>query len=159
MNLTDSPTRPSVSSCFKLFSTTKKSKKGKLLPLLSDSVSRWTRREQADFYRTVSSFGVVYDQEKKTFDWTQFRVISRLDKKPDESLEHYFYSFVSMCRRVCRLPAWKDGGEGALPLYSQGDTEGQSLFSGYRVVLVIAIDMKTYVENSDKVGFPKPTNF
>jgi chromodomain-helicase-DNA-binding protein 6 len=65
----------------------------------------------------VSSFGVVYDQEKKTFDWTQFRIISRLDKKSDENLEHYFHSFVAMCRNVCRLPAWKDGGEKTLCHY------------------------------------------
>ena len=88
----------------------------------------------------MSSFGVVYNQEKKTFDWTQFRVISRLDKKSDESLEHYFYSFLSMCRSVCRLPAWKDGGEYALLLSPQGDREGKSLFSRYRVALVLAID-------------------
>lgn len=72
---------------------------------------RWTRREQADFYRTVSSFGVIYDPEKKIFDWTQFRSISRLEKKTDESLEKYFYSFVAMCRNVCRLPHWKEDGE------------------------------------------------
>uniref|UniRef100_A0A8D2QST1 Chromodomain helicase DNA binding protein 6 n=1 Tax=Zosterops lateralis melanops TaxID=1220523 RepID=A0A8D2QST1_ZOSLA len=71
---------------------------------------RWTRREQADFYRTVSSFGVIYDQEKKIFDWAQFRAISRLEKKTDESLEKYFYSFVAMCKNVCGLPLWKEDG-------------------------------------------------
>lgn len=63
------------------------------------------------FYRTVSSFGVIYDQEKKTFDWTQFRAISRLEKKTDESLEKYFYSFVAMCKNVCGLPLWKEDGK------------------------------------------------
>ncbi|XP_021424061.2 chromodomain-helicase-DNA-binding protein 6 isoform X3 [Oncorhynchus mykiss] len=72
--------------------------------------SRWTRREQADFYRTVSSFGVVYDPEKKTFDWSQFRSFARLERKTDESLERYFSSFVSMCRTACRLPPRKDEG-------------------------------------------------
>ncbi|KAG7236852.1 hypothetical protein INR49_000156 [Caranx melampygus] len=37
-------------------------------PLFLEWQRRWTRREQADFYRTVSSFGVVYDPERKTFD-------------------------------------------------------------------------------------------
>lgn len=73
-------------------------------------MSRWTRREQADFYRTVSSFGVVYDPEKKTFDWSQFRSFARLERKTDESLERYFSSFVSMCRTACRLPPRKDEG-------------------------------------------------
>lgn len=71
---------------------------------------RWTRREQADFYRTVSSFGVVYDPEKKVFDWRQFRIFARLERKTDESLERYFWSFVSMCRTACRLPPRKDEG-------------------------------------------------
>lgn len=83
---------------------------------------RWTRREQADFYRTVSSFGVIYDQEKKIFDWTQFRAISRLEKKTDESLEKYFYSFVAMCKNVCGLPLWKEDGEWKLHCLWRGNS-------------------------------------
>uniref|UniRef100_A0A8C6WVQ3 DNA helicase n=1 Tax=Neogobius melanostomus TaxID=47308 RepID=A0A8C6WVQ3_9GOBI len=64
----------------------------------------WTRREQADFYRTVSSFGVVYDPERKVYDWSQFRALARLERKTDESLERYFNSFVNMCRTACKLP-------------------------------------------------------
>ncbi|KAM5246730.1 chromodomain-helicase-DNA-binding protein 6 [Ctenodactylus gundi] len=97
---------------------------------------RWTRREQADFYRTVSSFGVVYDQEKKTFDWTQFRIISRLDKKSDESLEHYFHSFVAMCRNVCRLPAWKDGDTPDATIYVEPITEERAARTLYRIELL-----------------------
>lgn len=75
---------------------------------------RWTRREQADFYRTVSSFGVVYDPDKKVFDWRQFRIFARLERKTDESLERYFWSFVSMCRTACRLPPRNDEGRDGL---------------------------------------------
>ncbi|KAM8851002.1 LOW QUALITY PROTEIN: chromodomain-helicase-DNA-binding protein 7 [Spinachia spinachia] len=64
---------------------------------------RWTRREEADFYRVVSTFGVVYDTQRQTFDWAQFRAFARLDKKTDESLEKYYYSFIAMCKRVCRM--------------------------------------------------------
>ncbi|XP_051984358.1 chromodomain-helicase-DNA-binding protein 7-like isoform X1 [Xyrauchen texanus] len=64
---------------------------------------RWTRREEADFYRVVSTFGVVCDIHKQCFDWSQFRAIARLDKKTDESLEKYYFSFVAMCKRVCRM--------------------------------------------------------
>uniref|UniRef100_A0A671NGX0 Chromodomain-helicase-DNA-binding protein 7-like n=1 Tax=Sinocyclocheilus anshuiensis TaxID=1608454 RepID=A0A671NGX0_9TELE len=63
----------------------------------------WTRREEADFYRVVSTFGVVYDVHRQCFDWSQFRAFARLDKKTDESLEKYYYSFVAMCKRVCRM--------------------------------------------------------
>uniref|UniRef100_G3PPY4 Chromodomain helicase DNA binding protein 7 n=1 Tax=Gasterosteus aculeatus aculeatus TaxID=481459 RepID=G3PPY4_GASAC len=64
---------------------------------------RWTRREEADFYRVVSTFGVVYDTQRQRFDWAQFRAFARLDKKTDESLEKYYYSFIAMCKRVCRM--------------------------------------------------------
>uniref|UniRef100_A0A7N6C214 DNA helicase n=1 Tax=Anabas testudineus TaxID=64144 RepID=A0A7N6C214_ANATE len=64
---------------------------------------RWTRREEADFYRVVSTFGVVFDTQRQKFDWTQFRAFARLDKKTDESLEKYYYSFIAMCKRVCRM--------------------------------------------------------
>uniref|UniRef100_A0A8C9EFF5 Chromodomain helicase DNA binding protein 6 n=1 Tax=Phocoena sinus TaxID=42100 RepID=A0A8C9EFF5_PHOSS len=101
-----------------------------------EAQKRWTRREQADFYRTVSSFGVVYDQEKKTFDWTQFRIISRLDKKSDESLEHYFHSFVAMCRHVCRLPAWKDGGPPDPSICVEPITEERAARTLYRIELL-----------------------
>lgn len=77
------------------------------------SCLRWTRREQADFYRTVSSFGVVYDTDVKAFDWSQFRVLARLERKTDESLERYFNSFVNMCRTACKLPPRKDEGKNA----------------------------------------------
>lgn len=84
----------------------------------------------------MSSFGVVYDQEKKTFDWTQFRIISRLDKKSDESLEHYFYSFVAMCRNVCRLPTWKDGGPPDPSIYVEPITEERAARTLYRIELL-----------------------
>uniref|UniRef100_A0A3Q1BB71 Chromodomain helicase DNA binding protein 7 n=1 Tax=Amphiprion ocellaris TaxID=80972 RepID=A0A3Q1BB71_AMPOC len=64
---------------------------------------QWTRREEADFYRVVSTFGVVFDTQRQKFDWTQFRAFARLDKKTDESLEKYYYSFIAMCKRVCRM--------------------------------------------------------
>ncbi|XP_034559711.1 chromodomain-helicase-DNA-binding protein 7 isoform X3 [Notolabrus celidotus] len=64
---------------------------------------RWTRREEADFYRVVSTFGVVFDTVHQKFDWAQFRAFARLDKKTDESLEKYYYSFIAMCKRVCRM--------------------------------------------------------
>ncbi|NWT06796.1 CHD6 protein, partial [Mionectes macconnelli] len=97
---------------------------------------RWTRREQADFYRTVSSFGVVYDQEKKIFDWSQFRAMSRLEKKTDESLEKYFYSFVAMCKNVCGLPLWKEDGPADPDIYVEPITEERAARTLYRIELL-----------------------
>lgn len=71
---------------------------------------RWTRREEADFYRVVSTFGVVFDTKLQKFDWSQFRAFARLDKKTDESLEKYYYSFIAMCKRVCRMQAKAETG-------------------------------------------------
>uniref|UniRef100_A0A803Y9V5 DNA helicase n=1 Tax=Meleagris gallopavo TaxID=9103 RepID=A0A803Y9V5_MELGA len=96
---------------------------------------RWTRREQADFYRTVSSFGVIYDQEKKTFDWTQFRAISRLEKKTDESLEKYFYSFVAMCKNVCG-PSVPAVGPPDPDIYVEPITEERAARTLYRIELL-----------------------
>uniref|UniRef100_A0A4W5NA66 Uncharacterized protein n=1 Tax=Hucho hucho TaxID=62062 RepID=A0A4W5NA66_9TELE len=99
-------------------------------------VSRWTRREQADFYRTVSSFGVVYDPEKRTFDWSPFRSIARLERKTDESLERYFSSFVSMCRTACRLPPRKDEGPLDHNLFVEPITEERAARTLYRIELL-----------------------
>uniref|UniRef100_A0A673GMD6 Chromodomain-helicase-DNA-binding protein 6-like n=1 Tax=Sinocyclocheilus rhinocerous TaxID=307959 RepID=A0A673GMD6_9TELE len=96
---------------------------------------RWTRREQADFYRTVSSFGVVYDPEK-TFDWNQFRALARLERKTDESLERYFRSFVSMCRTACRLPPRKDEGNVDPSLFVEPITEERAARTLYRIELL-----------------------
>uniref|UniRef100_A0A4W5NBN0 Uncharacterized protein n=2 Tax=Salmoninae TaxID=504568 RepID=A0A4W5NBN0_9TELE len=97
---------------------------------------RWTRREQADFYRTVSSFGVVYDPEKRTFDWSPFRSIARLERKTDESLERYFSSFVSMCRTACRLPPRKDEGPLDHNLFVEPITEERAARTLYRIELL-----------------------
>uniref|UniRef100_A0A8C8VN40 Chromodomain helicase DNA binding protein 6 n=1 Tax=Pelusios castaneus TaxID=367368 RepID=A0A8C8VN40_9SAUR len=105
-------------------------------PVNKEMQKRWTRREQADFYRTVSSFGVIYDQEKKAFDWTQFRAISRLEKKTDENLEKYFYSFVAMCRNVCRLPLWKEDGPADPSIYVEPITEERAARTLYRIELL-----------------------
>lgn len=72
---------------------------------------RWTRREEADFYRVVSTFGIVFDPVKQNYDWNQFRAFARLDKKSDDSLEKYFNCFVAMCRRVCRMSSKPEDGE------------------------------------------------
>lgn len=75
------------------------------------SCDRWTRREEADFYRVVSTFGVVFDTQRQKFDWTQFRAFARLDKKTDESLEKYYFSFIAMCKRVCRMQVKTETGK------------------------------------------------
>ncbi|XP_054164988.1 chromodomain-helicase-DNA-binding protein 7-like isoform X2 [Oppia nitens] len=61
---------------------------------------KWSRREEADFYRVVSSFGVEYNRETDTYDWTRFRSFGKLERKLDDTLTEYFKAFYAMCKRV-----------------------------------------------------------
>uniref|UniRef100_A0A7N8YI49 Chromodomain helicase DNA binding protein 6 n=1 Tax=Mastacembelus armatus TaxID=205130 RepID=A0A7N8YI49_9TELE len=105
-------------------------------PLFLEWQRRWTRREQADFYRTVSSFGVVYDPERKTFDWSQFRALARLERKTDESLERYFNAFVNMCRTACKLPPRKEEGLVDPAVFVEPLTEERAARTLYRIELL-----------------------
>merc|ERR1712071_352842 len=62
---------------------------------------RWTRREEADFFRTISNFGVEYNKKMGRYDWTRFRAISRLERKYDETLTEYLRAFCAMCKKAC----------------------------------------------------------
>jgi hypothetical protein len=67
------------------------------------AVSRhWTRREESDFYRIVSTFGVERDPESGQFVWDKFRTLAKLERKLDNMLTEYFKAFYHMCMKVCR---------------------------------------------------------
>uniref|UniRef100_A0A4W3JRE1 Chromodomain helicase DNA binding protein 7 n=1 Tax=Callorhinchus milii TaxID=7868 RepID=A0A4W3JRE1_CALMI len=102
---------------------------------ISEKRQRWTRREEADFYRVVSTFGVVFDSVKKQFDWSQFRAFARLDKKSDESLEKYFNCFVAMCKKVCRMPTNSDE-ESDTSIFIEPITEERASRTLYRIELL-----------------------
>uniref|UniRef100_A0A672G6Y2 Chromodomain helicase DNA binding protein 9 n=1 Tax=Salarias fasciatus TaxID=181472 RepID=A0A672G6Y2_SALFA len=107
-----------------------------LMQFLILTLNRWTRREEADFYRVVSTFGVVFDPNLGRFDWTKFRAMARLHKKTDESLQKYLCAFTAMCRRVCRLPP-KEGDSAVDPsLNIQPITEERASRTLYRVELL-----------------------
>ena len=73
--------------------------------------SRWSRREEADFYRVVSTFGIERDVRTGELCWDTFRGIARLDKKYNDTLGEYFRAFYHMCRRICmKLTGPEDGG-------------------------------------------------
>ncbi|KAM5136889.1 chromodomain-helicase-DNA-binding protein 7 isoform 6-T6 [Callospermophilus lateralis] len=104
--------------------------------IISEKRQKWTRREEADFYRVVSTFGVIFDPVKQQFDWNQFRAFARLDKKSDESLEKYFSCFVAMCRRVCRMPAKPDDEPPDLASLIEPITEERASRTLYRIELL-----------------------
>uniref|UniRef100_A0A6Q2XW96 DNA helicase n=1 Tax=Esox lucius TaxID=8010 RepID=A0A6Q2XW96_ESOLU len=86
---------------------------------------RWTRREECDFYRVVSTFG------EPDLEWTRFRTFARLDKKTDESLSRYFRCFMAMCRRVCHLRPACGEGQSLAPI-----TEERASRTLYRISLL-----------------------
>jgi chromodomain-helicase-DNA-binding protein 7 len=64
--------------------------------------SKWSRREEQNFYRALASFGVdCLDKENGVYAWDRFKEIGQLDKKLDETLTDYYTSFYYMCRKVC----------------------------------------------------------
>jgi hypothetical protein len=63
---------------------------------------KWSRREESDFYRIVSTFGVQFDPRIRRYSWDTFRQLARLDKKYDDTLTEYFLGFYYMCCRVCK---------------------------------------------------------
>ncbi|XP_032220278.1 chromodomain-helicase-DNA-binding protein 8 isoform X2 [Nematostella vectensis] len=77
-----------------------------------EMAQKWSKREEVDFYRTVSTFGVEFDEKEGRYDWSRFRRQARLDKKNDERLEQYLHDFMAMCRRVCGRPRDDEGDRG-----------------------------------------------
>ncbi|XP_064466588.1 chromodomain-helicase-DNA-binding protein 7-like isoform X3 [Ornithodoros turicata] len=66
-----------------------------------ETQQRWSRREEAEFYRAISCYGVDYDRTSRSFVWDGFRTVGRLERKRDDTLTEYFRAFRAMCRRVC----------------------------------------------------------
>lgn len=87
--------------------------------------SRWTKKDKSEFYKTITSFGVVKvrtalasgksrsrssgqsshkRQERPKFntahDWSRFKELSGLTKKPDEVMEDYFHHLFKLCQQV-----------------------------------------------------------
>ncbi|KAL3319911.1 choline dehydrogenase 6 [Cichlidogyrus casuarinus] len=91
---------------------------------------KWSRREEADFYRVVSSYGVemlrpvrpalLADEvtinpadasqspmapevgKAPNYNWDTFRQLANLGRKNDQALTDYFHAFYRMCQRICR---------------------------------------------------------
>ncbi|XP_027767017.1 chromodomain-helicase-DNA-binding protein 8-like, partial [Empidonax traillii] len=64
----------------------------------------WSRREQSDFLRVASTFGVELDAASGRFRWGRFRALANLERRSDQELTRFYHGFVAMCRQVCRLP-------------------------------------------------------
>lgn len=69
----------------------------------STIAKRWTKREEGDFFRVASTYGVIYYRKKKSYDWMKFKQLAKLDKKSDEELTDYYKHFVQMCKKQVGL--------------------------------------------------------
>ena len=63
--------------------------------------TKWSRREESNFYRALSTFGVDFDKSTNLYRWDRFREIGQLDKKMDDTLTDYYNAFYYMCKKVC----------------------------------------------------------
>lgn len=77
---------------------------------------RWSRREETDFYKTLSSFGVEQDKTSRQYVWTTFKHLAHLEKKYDETLTEYFLAFHHMLQLVCKRFKTEEEGILSLPL-------------------------------------------
>lgn len=72
--------------------------------------AKWTRREENEFLRVVSTYGVNYDRKKAQYDWTKFKNIAKFDKKTDADLTDYYMSFRAMLKKICNTKTNEDEG-------------------------------------------------
>lgn len=89
---------------------------------------RWSKREEQDFYRTISCYGIVRDPATCRYDWSKFRqvlavewstalqhaclcvrVVAKLEKKGNDRLSQYYEEFLDMCHIVCSKGGVKAG--------------------------------------------------
>lgn len=80
---------------------------------------RWSRREEADFFRVVSSYGVNYYRKRKAYDWMKFKQLSKLEKKPDEEMTEYYKYFVMMCKKQTGVKVDEDSFDGSIEHISE----------------------------------------
>ena len=52
---------------------------------------RWSKREEVDFYRTVTTFGVEFNKKEGTYDWSRFRWVECWSNSGHECLHMFLY--------------------------------------------------------------------
>jgi len=84
-----------------------------------EQAEKWSKREEQDFARVISFYGVERNLETSEYDWARFRLVvhsvltycdgllyfdrqlANLARKPDDKITAYYLDFRSACRRVC----------------------------------------------------------
>lgn len=64
---------------------------------------RWSKREEVDFYRTVTTFGVEFNKKEGTYDWSRFRWVECWSNSGHECL-HLFLYHCQWLKSCCSHP-------------------------------------------------------
>lgn len=78
---------------------------------IEEQKAKWTKREESEFLRVVSTYGVNYDRKRAQYDWTKFKTLARFDKKNDNDLTEYYMSFRAMCKKACNAKVNDEEGK------------------------------------------------
>ena len=78
---------------------------------VEEQKAKWSKREESEFLRVVSTYGVNYDRKKAQYDWTKFKSLARFDKKTDHELTEYYMSFRAMCKKACSAKMNEEEGK------------------------------------------------
>ena len=70
------------------------------VPKPPDIREKWAKREENDFYKVVSTFGLQYAPNGDIV-WNKFRMLASLHRKSNIALNQYLEVFKSMCEKVC----------------------------------------------------------
>lgn len=78
---------------------------------VEEQKAKWSRREENEFFRVISTYGVNYDRKKAQYDWVKFKSLAKFDKKTDADLTDYYMSFRIMCKKVANMKMADDDGK------------------------------------------------
>ncbi|XP_071490043.1 uncharacterized protein [Diadema antillarum] len=81
-----------------------------------ENAQKWSRREEADFYRILTAFGVDKDPNTGKYRWERFKRLAKLDRKYEEKMTEFYEHYYSMCLRVCKRADEIPEGYAATPL-------------------------------------------
>lgn len=84
---------------------------------IEEQKAKWSRREEGEFFRVISTYGVNYDRKKAQYDWTKFKSIAKFDKKTDSDLTDYYMSFRIMCKKVSNMKMSDEDGKFIFIIY------------------------------------------
>lgn len=79
---------------------------------LENIPKKWNRREEYEFLRVLTGYGIDLQQSSLSTmtttgviipDWQKFKIMSRLERKSDETLNDYYKVFIAMCKRQAGL--------------------------------------------------------